>query len=42
MPRGKKLATSQITSNLRESEVPLAQGKTVPKVAGKLGATEQT
>ena len=42
MPRGKKFTAEQIIGKLREAEVGLAQGKTVPEVAWKLGLTEQT
>ena len=42
MPRGKKFTAEQIIGKLREAEVGLAQGKTVPEVARKLGVTEQT
>jgi type III secretion system FlhB-like substrate exporter len=41
MPRGKKVMAEQIIGKLREAEVGLAQGKTVPKVVRKLGVTEQ-
>jgi putative transposase len=42
MPRGKKFTAEQICEALRETEVGLAQGKTVPEVVRKLGVTEQT
>ena len=42
MPRGKKHTAEQIISQLREAEVELARGKTVPEVVRKLGVTEQT
>jgi putative transposase len=42
MPRGKKFTAEQIIGKLREAEVELAQGKTVPEVVRKLGVTEQT
>ena len=42
MPRGKKFTAEQIIGKLREAEVWLAQGKTVPEVVRKLGVTEQT
>jgi putative transposase len=42
MPRGKKFTTEQIIGKLREAEVGLAQGKTVPEVVRKRGVTEQT
>lgn len=41
MPRGKKFTAEQIIGKLREAEVGLAQGKTVPEVVRKLGVTEQ-
>lgn len=37
MPRGKKFTAEQIIGRLREAEVGLAQGKTVPEVVRKLG-----
>ena len=42
IPRGKKFTAEQIIGKLREAEVGLAQGKTVPEVVRKLGVTEQT
>ena len=42
MPRGKKFTAEQIIGKLRDAEVGLTQGKTVPKVVRKLGVTEQT
>jgi transposase-like protein len=42
MPRGKEFNAEQIIGKLREAEVGLAQGKTLPEVVRKLGATEQT
>ncbi len=42
IPRGKKFTAEQIIGKLRESEVELARGKTVPEVVRKLGVTEQT
>ena len=39
MPRGKKFTAEQIIGKLREAEVGLAQGKTVPEVVRKLGVT---
>jgi len=42
MPRGKKFTAEQIIGKLREAEVELSRGKTVPKVVRKLGVTEQT
>ena len=42
MPRGKKVTAEHIKGKLREAEVGLAHGKTVPEVVRKLGVTEQT
>jgi transposase-like protein len=42
MPRGKKFTAEQVIGKLREDEVGLAQGKSVPDVVRKLGITEQT
>jgi transposase-like protein len=42
MPQGKKFTAERIIGKLREAEVGLAQGKTVPEVVRKLGVTEQT
>jgi putative transposase len=42
MPRGKKFTAEQIIGKLREAEVGVAQGKTVPEVVRKLGVTAQT
>jgi putative transposase len=42
MPRGKKFTAEQIIGKLREAEVELARGKTVPDMVRKLGVTEQT
>ena len=42
IPRGKKLTAEQIIGKLREAEVELARGKTVPEVVRKIGVTEQT
>jgi hypothetical protein len=36
MPRGKKFTAEQIIGKLREAEVELARGKTVPEVVRKL------
>ena len=41
MPRGKKHTAEQIIGQLREAEVELARGKTVPEVVRKLSVTEQ-
>jgi putative transposase len=41
MPRGRKFTAEQIVWLLREAEVVLAQRKTVPEVARKLGVSEQ-
>ena len=38
----KKHAPEQIIGKLREAEVLLAQGQTVPQVSRQLGVTEQT
>ena len=38
----KRLAVEQIIQKLREAELELARGQTVPQVAKKLGVTEQT
>jgi putative transposase len=42
MPRGKKFSAEQIIGKLREAEVELARGKTLPEAVRKLGVTEQT
>ena len=42
MPRRKKFTAKQIIGKLREAEVGLAQGKTVPEVVRELSVTEQT
>jgi putative transposase len=42
MARGKKFTAEQIIGELREVEVELARGRTVPEVVRKLGVTEQT
>jgi transposase-like protein len=42
MPRGKKYPAEEIIAKLREAEVDLARGKTVPEAAKKIGVTEQT
>jgi len=42
MPWGNKFTAEQIMGKLREAEVGLAQGKTVPEAVPKLGVTEQT
>ena len=41
MPR-KRFTTEQIIGKLREAEVELAQGLSVPQVCRKLGISEQT
>ena len=41
MPR-KRFSTEEIITKLRETEVELAKGKTVPLVCKQLGVTEQT
>jgi len=38
----KRLAVEQIIQKLREAELELSRGQTVPQVAKKLGVTEQT
>ena len=38
----KRLAVEQIIQKLREAELELARGQTVPQVVKKLGVTEQT
>ena len=38
----KRHSTEQIVNKLREAEVHLGQGMTVPEVSRKLGVTEQT
>jgi putative transposase len=38
----KRLAVEQIMQKLREAELELARGQTVPQVAKKIGVTEQT
>lgn len=42
MPRRQKFMAEQIIGKLREAEVTLAWGKTVPELVRKLGVTEQT
>lgn len=42
MPRGKTFTAEQINGKLREAEVGLAQGETLPEAVRKLGETEQT
>jgi hypothetical protein len=39
MPRGKKFTAEQIIGELREAEVGLAQGMTVPEVVRKQAAS---
>jgi putative transposase len=41
MPGGRKFTAEQIIGKLREAEVGMAQGKTVPEVVRRLGVTEQ-
>jgi hypothetical protein len=41
MPRAKKLPAEQILGKLREAEIELARGQTVPEVVRKLGVNEQ-
>jgi putative transposase len=38
----KRFSTEQIISKLREAEVELSRGATIPQVAKKLGITDQT
>jgi putative transposase len=38
----KRLSVEQIIGKLREAEVLLAQGQTIPQVSKKIGVTEQT
>ena len=38
----KRLSVEQIIGKLREAELLLAQGQTVPQAAKKIGVTEQT
>jgi putative transposase len=42
MPRGKTFTAEQIIGKLREAEVELARGKTVPEVVRTLGVAAQT
>jgi putative transposase len=42
MSCGKKFTVVQIIEKLSEAEVGISQGKTVPDIVRKLGATEQT
>jgi putative transposase len=42
MPRGKTFTAKQIIGKLREAEVELARGKTVPEAVRTLGVAEQT
>ena len=42
MPRGKNLTAEQFIGKLREAEVGLAQGKTVPEVVRKLSVADKT
>ena len=39
---GKRYTAEQIVNKLREAEVELAKGQTIPVVAKKLGITDQT
>jgi len=41
MPRGKKFKAEQIIGNLREAEIELARGKTVPEVIARAGDTRE-
>ena len=38
----KRFTAEQIIAKLREAEVELARGKTIPEVCKKIGVTEQT
>jgi transposase-like protein len=40
--KGKRVSTEQIVNKLRQAEVLLAQGQTIPQVSKGLGITEQT
>jgi len=40
--RGKKHTPEQIIHKLREAEIEISQGATVPQAARKIGVTEQT
>lgn len=40
--RGKRVSAEQIVNKLRQAEVLLAQGQTIPQVSKGLGITEQT
>jgi len=42
MPRGKREQATQIILKLREAELELSRGRTVPESAEKIGITEQT
>lgn len=42
IPRGTEFTAEQIIGKLREAEVELARGKTVPELVRELGVTEQT
>ena len=42
MPRGKKVSAEQIIAKLREAEIALARGQTVPEAAKQIGIAEQT
>jgi transposase-like protein len=42
MPRGKSHTAEQIIHKLREAEVELARGQSVPVVCRKIGVSEQT
>ena len=39
---GKRYTAEQIVNKLREAEVELSKGQTIPVVAKKLGITDQT
>jgi transposase-like protein len=40
--KGKRVSAEQIVNKLRQAEVLLAQGQTIPQVSKGLGITEQT
>jgi hypothetical protein len=42
LPRGKKFPSKQIKGKLRQAEVGLAPGKTVPEMVREPGVTNQT
>ncbi len=42
MPHAKKHTAEQIIAKLREAELEISKGRTVPQAAKKIGVTEQT